>query len=54
MKGNNSLSDIEFECCYRFVDLCKEALFIVYQYSIDEKYHKQRQLNQNVTLMVKS
>ncbi|UJR07694.1 hypothetical protein I4U23_011979 [Adineta vaga] len=54
MKGNNPLTDIELECCYRFVDLCKEALFIVYQYSIDEKYQKQRQLNQNVTLMIKS
>ena len=54
MKGNNPLSDIELKCCYRFVDLCKEALFIVYRYSNDEKFQKQRQLNSHVTLMIKS
>ncbi|CAF1102310.1 unnamed protein product [Adineta ricciae] len=54
MKGNNPLSDIELKCCYRFVDMCKEALFIVYRYSNDEKFQKQKQLNSHVTLMIKS
>ncbi|CAF3588851.1 unnamed protein product [Rotaria sp. Silwood1] len=54
VKSTNHLSDIELECCYRFVDLCKEALFIVYRYSIDEKIYQQKHINQELTVMIKS
>ncbi len=54
MKSTNRLSDIEFDCCYRFVDLCQEALFIVYRYSTDEKFHKQKQIDHSLTAMIKS
>jgi hypothetical protein len=52
VKSTNSLSTIELDCCYCFVDLCKEALFIVYQYSIDEKFYKQ--IDRGLTVMIKS
>lgn len=54
MKSTNHISDIELDCCYRFVDLCQEALFIVYQYTIDEKFHKQKHIDQSLTVMIKS
>ncbi|CAF4014313.1 unnamed protein product [Rotaria sp. Silwood2] len=54
MKSTNHLSNIELDCCYRFVDLCKEALFIVYRYSIDEKIYQQKQIDRGLTVMVKS
>ena len=53
-KSTNHLSDIELDCCYRFVDLCKEALFVVYQYSIDEKLYKQKYQDQRLTVTAKS
>jgi hypothetical protein len=54
VKSTNNLSTIELHCCYRFVDLCQEALFIVYQYSIDEKIQKQKQIHQRLTIMIQS
>jgi hypothetical protein len=54
IKSTNNLSTIELDCCYCFVDLCREALFIVYQYTIDEKIHKQKLINQRLTVMVDS
>jgi hypothetical protein len=40
--SRNRLSPIELACCNRFIELCKQALFIVYRYSIDEKIKKQQ------------
>jgi hypothetical protein len=54
VKSTNYLSTIELDCCYRFVELCKEALFIVYRYSIEENIHKQRQMHQQLTMAVKN
>jgi tubulin polyglutamylase TTLL7 len=49
----NRLSPIELACCNRFVELCKQALFIVYRYSIDEKIKKQKQQqSEGSTIMV--
>ncbi|CAF0727093.1 unnamed protein product [Didymodactylos carnosus] len=47
IKSTNEMSPIEFLCCQRFVDLCKQALFVVYKYSIDEKekHRKHRHIN---------
>ncbi len=54
VKSTNNLSTIELDCCFRFVDLCQEALFIVYQYSIDEKIQKQKQIHQRLTIRIQS
>ncbi|CAF1222750.1 unnamed protein product [Rotaria sordida] len=54
VKSTNHLTNIELDCCYRFVDLCREALFIVYRYSIDEKIYQQKQIDQGLTVMIKS
>ena len=43
MSNMARLSPIELSCCNRFVELCKQALFVVYRYSTDEKTEKQRQ-----------
>ncbi|CAF1350883.1 unnamed protein product [Adineta ricciae] len=43
MSNTVRLSPIELSCCNRFVELCKQALFVVYRYSTDEKTEKQRQ-----------
>lgn len=51
------LSPIEFACCNRFVELCKQALLIVYRYSIDEKLKKAKQQQRdadNATIIVLS
>ena len=37
------LTPIESACCHRFIELCKQTLFVVYRYSIDEKNKKQQQ-----------
>lgn len=37
LKSTNTISSIELDCCYRFVDLCKQSLFIVYQYSRQQR-----------------
>ena len=42
VKSTLHLSPLELECCYRFVDLCRQALFIVYRYSINEKNSHRR------------
>ncbi|CAF3166581.1 unnamed protein product [Rotaria socialis] len=47
VKSTNHLSEIELDCCYRFVDLCKETLFIVYRYSTDEKIYEQKVFGQS-------
>jgi hypothetical protein len=44
--NRNRLSPIELACCNRFIELCKQALFIVYRYSVDEKIKKQQQQQQ--------
>ncbi len=54
VKSTNSLSPIELNCCYRFVGLCQEALFVVYRCSINEKNRKQKHIHQQLTIMVKS
>ncbi len=54
VKSTNNLSTIELDCCYRSVDLCQKALFIVYQYWIDEKIQKQKQIHQRLTILVQS
>ncbi|CAF3646526.1 unnamed protein product [Adineta steineri] len=41
--NTHRLSTVELSCCTRFVELCKQALFVVYRYSIDENNEKQRQ-----------
>ena len=43
MSHTHRLSPIELSCCNRFVELCKQALFVVYRYSVDDKTGKQRQ-----------
>ncbi len=48
----NRLSQVELACCSRFVELCKQALFIVYRYSIDEQSEKQRQQQTEGTTIV--
>ena len=45
--NTNRLTPIEFACCNRFIELCKQALFIVYRYSTDEKNKKQQQNQQD-------
>ncbi|CAF0873151.1 unnamed protein product [Rotaria sp. Silwood1] len=51
--STNRLSPIELACCNRFIELCKQALFIVYRYSIDEKTKKQQQhQTEGSTIMV--
>lgn len=53
MTTTNRLSPIELACCNRFIELCKQALFIVYRYSIDEKLKKQQQRQtEGSTIMV--
>ena len=48
--GNRArLSPIELACCNRFVELCKQALLIVYRYSIDEKLKTNKQSQQHET-----
>jgi hypothetical protein len=42
-KSSTRCSPIEIACCHRFVELSKQALFIVYRYSIDEKLKRQQQ-----------
>ena len=44
--SKHRLSPLEVACCNRFIELCKQALFVVYRYSIDENLKKQRQLQQ--------
>ncbi|UJR38470.1 hypothetical protein I4U23_031138 [Adineta vaga] len=43
MSNTIRLTPIELSCCNRFVELCKQALFVVYRYSLEEKDEKQRQ-----------
>ncbi|CAF0804560.1 unnamed protein product [Rotaria sordida] len=51
--STNRVSPIELACCNRFIELCKQALFIVYRYSIDEKIKKQQQhQTEGSTIMV--
>jgi hypothetical protein len=53
MTGTNRVSPIELACCNRFIELCKQALFIVYRYSIDENIKKhQQQQTENPTIIV--
>ncbi len=55
--NRNRLSPIELACCNRFIELCKQALFIVYRYSNDENIKKkqqqqQQQQTENSTIIV--
>jgi len=54
--NRNRLSPIELACCNRFIELCKQALFIVYRYSSDEnikkKQQQQQQQTENSTIIV--
>ena len=34
LRSTNRLSEVELNCCYRFVELCQESLFILYRYSL--------------------
>ncbi|CAF3166961.1 unnamed protein product [Rotaria socialis] len=50
--STNRVSPIELACCNRFIELCKQALFIVYRYSVDEKIKKQQEhQSQGSTIM---
>ena len=42
-KTAHRVSSIELACCHRFVELSKQALFIVYRYSLDEKMKRQQE-----------
>ena len=50
IKSTKSISILELDCCYRFIDLAKQALFIVYCYSNDSRIPKQ--ILQGLTIMV--
>lgn len=53
LKSTHPISKVEFECCYRFVDLCREALLIVYRYTKHSQIPKQLH-HQGSMIMVNS
>lgn len=58
VKTTASMTPIELACCHRFVELSKQALLIVYRYSVDEKskrqHHQQTNNIDETTIMVVS
>lgn len=36
-KSSFQVTESEFKCCYRIVELCKDCVLIVYQYAFEQK-----------------
>lgn len=49
IKSTNQISTVELHCCYWFIDLCRQALFIVYQYS-----RQQHQIHHSLAITLKT